>query len=202
MRAPGPPDRQRLVFACERFEDGHTVAGYNITEFSTLHVVYRPGGGNCTLCDYRYVHVKMLAGNAATPEVVLSDKIEKVREKIHGYQRLLFDGKYLEDGRTLEYYKIMSESTLHLDFCMQISVKTSTTGKTITIQVDPSDTTDGVKAKIQEKQGIIFDGKQLNSGGKLSDYNIQKDSNLQLDLLPQDCLQVIMKALPINTIRL
>jgi ubiquitin C len=167
MRAPGPPDRQRLVFACERFEDGHTVAGYNITEFSTLHVVYRPGGGNCTLCDYRYIHVKMLAGNAATPEVVLSDKIEKVREKIHGYQRLLFDGKYLEDGRTLEYYKIMSESTLHLDFCMQISVKTSTTGKTITIQVDPSDTTDGVKAKIQEKRGIIFDGKQLNSGANL-----------------------------------
>ena len=75
---------------------------------------------------------------------------------------------------------------------MQIFVKTQT-GKTITIDVEPTYSIEATTEKIFEKEGIlpenqllIFNGEQLDEGKTLSDYNIQKESTLHLELRTTD----------------
>jgi ubiquitin C len=64
---------------------------------------------------------------------------------------------------------------------MKIFVKTLA-GKTMTVKVDPSDTINVVKAKIQDQERLLFGGQELDDRCTLADYGIQDESSLDLDL--------------------
>ena len=132
----------------------------------------------------------------STFEVSITDLIDSVRERIQypfgipsEYQRLFYNRQTLMDGKTLLDYDILDNTTIHMTDRRDIQVFVKVlTGKTIVVGAVQSLGINTFKGRVAGKTGVplnqqrlIFAGKQLENG-RLSDYNIQNNANIDLVL--------------------
>ena len=124
---------------------------------------------------------------------------------------MIFAGKELKDNKTLSEYNIENQSVLHLILRLsevkndiQIFVRLED-GKELSLNVNPLDTVENVKYKIQDIEGykpsqqtLIFSSQTLEDNKNLSEYNIQNKSTLHLFIRlkgDKNTIQIIFKTL-------
>jgi len=175
------------------------------------------------------VSVKTSGGNIILVDVNPDDTVLQLKRKVQeenggavSEQRLIFGGKLLQDDRLVTDYDIQSSSTVVLISQAatahretQISVRSSD-GKTYYTSVEPDDTVQMLKTRLQEKTGVqtdarrlVFRGQELQDSHPVSEYNIRKDSKLFLvvpttvtssSAPPADEIQIFVKNLSGKTI--
>ena len=184
-------DQQCLIFADMQLKDGYTLKGCNIRNESVLYLRIR-------ICGGMQIFVKKLSGKAIVLEGCKpSDSVKHVKRKIQTkigippvQQHLIYDGRTMRDAGMLIDYNIQRESTQHLALSLGSGLKIFArmqTRNTITLKVEPDNTIETVKSKVQEKEGayldqqrVIFAARELRNDYTLRDYNIWDDSTVYL----------------------
>ena len=182
-----PVCQQKLFYAGKQMLNERMLSDYNVDCDSYLYFGFRRKGD-------MPIFVQTAAGDTSTLEVVASDSIGYVKDLIRRMkgvpavrQKLTFDMKTLEVGRTLSEYNIEKDSTLLLNtFAWVLHVKV-VTGRTFSLGVDVTDTIDSIKEKIEGEIGIpshlqhlMYSGRLVNGGKTLGDSGIVNESVLTL----------------------
>ena len=170
-----------------------TLGDYNIQEEDILYLV-------CIVCIVR-ISVDISTGRFINLEVNPSDTIEWVKSEIQkakGFlvdkQQLILNGTELKDGCSLGDYNIGNGTVLDLGMRsgepgkIEIFVKPNFMTNTIKLTVERNDLIGNVKAKIEEKEGLLAEFQELKfanwyleDGYRLSDYNVQGEDIICLE---------------------
>lgn len=190
-----PLTQQRLAInGRELDKDSYTLNDYNIRRGSVLHLIAR----------IKIFAMALESGRKTVLDVESNESIKVVRKKLEEMQQNLagrplklglnFAGKFLDDGLTLNDYKITHESTIlwrerllgGSDNVIAIHVQTPT-AMNIDLLVMQEDSVESVKKKIADKLTIpadehqlFFDGKELKDGRTLRSYNMEPHSTLSV----------------------
>ena len=107
---------QRLYFDGKCLRDDRTLASYNIQNGSTVQLVFRLRGGF-------QIFIRSFDGTTKSIDYDIENTVEELKEKIYQLkivsvkphqQRMIFNGKQLEDNRTLADYQIQANSLIHV----------------------------------------------------------------------------------------
>ena len=189
-----PIEQQRLFFNGKILEDDNCIWLYKIQKDSNIY-----------LSRIIQVFVEIITGKTITLNVEQSNTIEYIKDKIKDYDdedlnqyKLSISGMLLEDNKTLEYYNIKNQPTLHL---VQVKIfkiiVLNLKKKNFFIEVESSDTLKKLKKKIEDKQEIlpnkfklILNGKKLEHNKTIGDYELNRniiyleyDENFEIFLL-------------------
>ena len=193
-----PPDQQQLRSNGRQLEDDRTLGDYNVQEGHTLDLVLGPHGG-----PSMQVYIRKSCGTSIALQV---ESIANIKAKIESEegipvhnQTLIYNGKKVEDGRTLSDYNIEKEALLHLvetKGLMRITVKTQD-DKTTFVDVNPTETVLSLKVRIWSEvpemvtpslQRLIYNDKELKQSEPLSHYSICAGSTIFCECIPEDTL--------------
>ncbi|KAI4345829.1 hypothetical protein L6164_012921 [Bauhinia variegata] len=186
------PDMCCLIYKGKMLKDESSLTSLQVPSGSTLYLVPTPKE-DITL------FVKEQNGDTTKLEVKATFTVQDVKAVIGSMKeieesewRLAFAGNQLEEHRSLAYYGIMEGSVLDIyPRKFQVFVRTWN-GKTITLHVDQDQDVLVLKLDFVQKMKrlmkvprytrpvkLVYGGKELENGEKLSSYNIQRDSTIR-----------------------
>jgi len=167
------PEHYYLYYKGKKLDNNKTLSNYHIKMGTTIKVILR-------LRNMFNIFIKDLTGDTFSLKIqhsysfenIKSMIIEKTNYSLYDFD-LFYNHKKLKNHKSFSNYNIPQESIIHAvknNSEFQIFV-INLIGKTIVINVKPSNTIQEVKQKIEMRDNIPIDMQILNYSGKILDNN-------------------------------
>ena len=199
------PENINLTFNSHILENYKTLFNYNIKEDSTIYVIRiaQP-------IINKKIYIKTYKGENIEFDYEKKQTIESLKIQIQEKEKfpinqikILFNGKDLENDKTLSYYNIEAEETLNLKINIEIFIKYKE--KIIKLIVEPYNSIENIKRRIMDIEGfpidaqkLMFNNKELEDAKNISEYEIGNGSYIDLIILENKIKNIIKVYIKLN----